>query len=105
MNTTSESNACQLRPEGELTIYTAADFKARLMEMLAKCQAMEIDLSQVGEMDTAGLQLLILAKRESQARNLDLDIVRHGAAVVEVLDLCNMTAFFGDPVVIPSEAH
>lgn len=96
---------CQLRVDGEMTIYTAADTKARLMPLLAQCPELQIDLSQVSEMDSAGLQLLILAKRECAQRNGTLRLVGHSPAVLEVLDLCNMTSFFGDPVVISSQTH
>ncbi len=102
MDTTNRNNICQWQPQGEMTIYTAAELKGSLMAVLDKCRAVEIDLSEVSEMDTAGLQLLILAKRESQARKIGLNIVGHSKAVIDVLDLCNMTAYFGDPVVITS---
>lgn len=92
--------ACHFAIEGELTIYTAADIKARLMPFFEKCPALEIDLSHVSEMDTAGLQLLILAKREYQARNGHLRLIGHSQPVLEVLDLCNMGSYFGDPVVV-----
>lgn len=96
----NDTPACQFHFDGEMTIYTAADTKARLMPLLAQCTELEIDLSQVSEMDSAGLQLLILAKRECMARSGSLHLVGHSPAVLEVLDMCNMTAFFGDPVVI-----
>lgn len=96
---------CQFRVDGEMTIYTAADMKARLIPLLAQCPELEIDLSQVSEMDSAGLQLLILAKRECADRNGSLHLVGHSPAVLEVLDMCNMTPFFGDPVVISSQTH
>lgn len=95
----------QFRIEQEMTIYTAAEMKAQLMEMLEKDAEIELDLSQVGELDTAGLQLLILVKRECLARNGNLHLASHSPAVLEVLNLCNMIPFFGDPVVISSQAH
>ena len=95
----------QFRIEQEMTIYTAAEMKAQLMKMLDKNEEIELDLSQVGEMDTAGLQLLILAKRECQTRNGNLHLVNHSPAVLDVLNMCNMIQFFGDPVVISSQAH
>lgn len=97
------SPASTFRPEGELSIYTAAASKDQLLAVLQQGQPVEIDLSQVGEMDTAGLQLLILAKQEAQRRNLDMSIVGHSPAVVEALTLCNLSGFFGDPLVIPSQ--
>ena len=51
-------------------------------------------------MDTAGLQLLILAKREAARQGKSLSIVAHSPAVSQTIDFCNLTAFFGDPVVI-----
>lgn len=101
-NTTMPDNT--LRIEGELTIYTAAAIKQRLDQMLAQSAELEIELSQVSEMDTAGLQLLILAKRECLARSGSLKLVGHSQPVREIMDLCNMANYFGDPVVIPGNA-
>lgn len=101
----NETTACHYRVDGEMTIYTAAATKEILLPLLAQCPELEIDLSQVSEMDSAGLQLLILAKRECLTRNGNLRLLGHSPAVVEVLELCNMTAFFGDPVVISSHTH
>jgi anti-sigma B factor antagonist len=92
-------------PHGEMTIYTASDNKLQLVAALETGKVLEIDLAQVTEIDTAGLQLLILAKQELRRRDQALRITGHSAAVVEVLDLCDMTGFFGDPVVMPSRNH
>lgn len=91
-----------LRLIGELTIYTASDTKAMLMERLAEGCDLEIDLSGVTEMDTAGLQLLILARREVEQAGHRLNLLNHSHTVVDVLDTLNMAAYFGDPVPIPS---
>lgn len=91
--------------ENEMTIYTAAEMKAQLMSELERNAELELDLSQVSEIDTAGLQLLILAKNECQSRNGALRLVSHSPAVLSVLDMCHMTQFFGDPVVISSKTH
>jgi len=88
--------------EGELTIFTAADTKTRLMASLEQYSVLEIDLSQVTEMDSAGLQLLILAKNEGVTHDCSLSLTGHTTAVLDVLDLCNMLQFFGDPVVMSS---
>jgi len=86
----------RLRIAGDLTIYTAADLKAELMNHLAQPGELEIDLSEVSEVDSAGLQLLILAKREGRTMRL----TGHSRAVLDVLDICNLAPYFGDPVVI-----
>ena len=84
----------------DLTIYTAADVKKLLLDALTANAGLVLDLSQVGEIDTAGVQLLILAKREALAGNKEFKIVAHSPAVHQVIDFCNLAAFFGDPMVI-----
>lgn len=84
----------------DLTIYQAMEQKQQLMAALSGTDALELDLSQVAEMDTAGLQLLLLAKREAGLLNKDLSIVAHSPAVRQTLDFCNLASFFGDPVII-----
>ena len=88
--------------DGDLTIYHAAEIKQRLIEGIRAGAVLELDLSHVAEMDTAGLQLLALAKRESQKLDHALRIVGHSPAVREVIEFLNLVAFFGDPLVIPA---
>lgn len=96
--------ACKLGVDGEMSIYTAAELKERLVPLVQECTEAELDLSQVSEMDSAGLQLLVLLKREALAAGRKIRFVSHSKAVVEVLDLCNMAGAFGDPVVLSSNA-
>lgn len=84
----------------DLTIYNAMEQKQQLVKALEACRTIELDLSQVGEIDTSGLQLLILAKREAARLNKELTIVAHSPAVRQTLDFCNLATFFGDPMVI-----
>jgi anti-anti-sigma regulatory factor len=53
--------------DGELTIYRAADLKVLVLDALRKTRVLEIDLSGVTELDTAGLQVLMLAKQTAAA--------------------------------------
>ncbi len=96
----NENASCHLRLEGELTIYTAMDMKQRLLEPLSTCRQVDVDLSQVSELDSAGLQLMILAKREATRLGKDIRFVAHSPSVVDVLELCGMMSYFGDPVVM-----
>lgn len=84
----------------DLTIYNAMEQKQQLVKVLEADRTIELDLSQVGEIDTSGLQLLILAKREAARLNKELTIVAHSPAVRQTLDFCNLATFFGDPMVI-----
>jgi anti-anti-sigma factor len=99
---TTTEGATLLTVDGDLTIYCASEIKQRLIDGIHAAAVLEIDLSHVAEIDTAGLQLLALAKRESQKLGHALRIVGHSPAVREVIEFFNLVAFFGDPLVIPA---
>ena len=86
----------------DLTIYNALEHKARLLDALASAEVLELDLMQVNEIDTAGLQLLILLKREASRTGKSVAITAHSHAVRSVIDFCNLAAELGDPLVIPA---
>lgn len=88
-----------LRIEGEFTIFRAQELKPIL---LADAAPTEIDLSAVTEFDSAGLQLLMLAKKTAMAARRDLRLVGHSPAVLDVFELLNVAAYFGDHLVIDS---
>ena len=68
-------------------------------------EALELDLSGVSEMDSAGLQLLLAAKKTMQQGDSPLHLVMHSHAVLDALELCQLAAFFGDPTLIPYADH
>jgi anti-anti-sigma factor len=95
------NGVCRTRVAGEMTIYQAAEMKQKLLRSLARSAEMEIDLSGVSEIDTAGFQLLLLAKREAAFAGKALRLVAHSPATLAVLDMLNMASYFGDPVMMP----
>lgn len=80
-----------LRIEGELSIFRAAELKPVLLPPAALT---EIDLSGVTEIDTAGLQLLLLARRAAQAQGQALRLVATSPTVDELFTLLNVAACF-----------
>ena len=95
-----------IRVTEDLTIYHALEQKQELLDALSRGDDLELDLSQVGEIDTAGLQLLILLKKEALRAGKRVIIVAHSQPVRALIDFCNLATELGDPLVIPaSEAH
>ena len=86
----------------DLTIYHALEQKNALLAALAGTDDLELDLMHVGEIDTAGLQLLILLKKEAQRAGKTISIVAHSQSVRAVIDFCKLAAELGDPLVIPA---
>jgi anti-sigma B factor antagonist len=81
-----------LRIEGELTVFTAHALKERVMTLLdGTCDTPCIDLCQVSEVDGAGLQLLMAARREATRRGRTLRLIALSPQVLEALDLVNQT--------------
>ncbi len=103
INVQNNNGRCAMALGGELTIYAAAELKDGLVGAIGECAEMEINLSAVSDIDTAGLQVLVLAKRHAAATNKALHLVGHSRPVMELLELYNMAALFGDPVLIPAQ--
>lgn len=91
-----------LQIEGEMTIYRAVELKHALMDPLRNGGILEADLSGVTEIDTTGLQLLMLAKKTAQERGGELRLVGHSAAVIDVLELLDVADWFADPLELPA---
>ncbi len=91
----------QLRIEGELTIFRAMELKPVL---LAEPPITEIDLSGVTDLDTAGVQLLMLAKKTAQAQGRDIRLSAHSPVVLDVFEILNVAAYFGDHLVMDSRS-
>ena len=56
-----------LRVEGDMTIYQAAELKQTLLASLATTSPLVLDLSAVSEIDTSGVQLLMMAAQYARA--------------------------------------
>ena len=79
--------------DGEMTIYTCGELKPRLLEELAAHpDATRLDLSRVMEFDTAGLQLLLTARRFASAAGRELSVSKASNVITDVLELCRLEA-------------
>lgn len=94
----------QLAVGEPMTIYQAPTQKERLLAALDAGPELEVDLSLVSEIDTAGLQLLIVLKREATKVGKQLSFRGHSPAVCEMLEFTRLSGYFGDPMVIPRDA-
>jgi anti-anti-sigma regulatory factor len=93
---TGPGQRCRAIVDGSMTIYEAAADKPVLLDALARARQTDVDLSSVREMDTAGLQILILAKRESLKAGTVLRVTAHSPASLDVVERYGLAAYFGD---------
>ena len=88
-----------LRLDGELTIYRTAELRLVLQQALAGLSAgagLEVNLADVTEMDSAGVQLLLAAKKSARASGRELRVAGRSAAVDEVFATLRLDAHFAD---------
>lgn len=78
------------RIEGEMTIYSAATIAGRIITAITEASgAASLDLSQVTDIDTAGLQILLMARKLARARG-GLTVVDPNPRVEALLRLCRL---------------
>ena len=99
-----QNNPTHIEIKGELNIYTVAALRLQLLEALDAANEVEVDLSAVAEMDSAGMQLMVAAKREAAQHQKTLRFSGHSPAVFDVLELCKLGGHLGDPLLIRSQA-
>lgn len=87
----------RLMIRGELTIFTVAELRGQLLAALEAGGDVEVDLSEVGEIDSAGLQWMLAAQKEAEVRKQRLEFSGHSPAVLDVLALCRLEGPLGPP--------
>ena len=81
----------------EMTIYTASELLANVkaeLQGLEKNRLIEIDLSEVAEMDTAGAQVLLMAEQMAASKGAALRVLSMSDAVKDSLKLLGLYCRF-----------
>lgn len=79
-----------LAVEGDMTIYRAAELKPVLLDAVRADGTPALDLAAVTEFDSAGVQLLLMARREAEQLGKTLHIVAASPAVLDVFALLGL---------------
>jgi anti-anti-sigma factor len=99
----SENGLSHVKLAGELTIFYADELWPQLWQGLQEAQEVEIDLNGVSEIDTAGIQLLMMAKKNEKSAGKTVRVLNHSQSVLEAFELYDLAGYFGDPLVLESE--
>lgn len=76
-----------IRWQGDVNIYTAAQIKQELLSQLPDEGELVLELDDVCDFDSAGAQLVVLARREMENRGGALSMRNISRPVHEVLEL------------------
>ncbi|MCA9472428.1 MAG: STAS domain-containing protein [Nitrospirales bacterium] len=66
MEIKNRAGVAVLQPEGDLTIFEAADFRDALLTLLEHEGPVELDLAGVERVDSSGIQMLVAAARQDR---------------------------------------
>ena len=86
----SAKKPLQFTLDGELSIYRASELKATFLAQLQDTTELNVDLSGVTEIDTAGVQLLMMLKKEAAQLGKTVSLSNHSAAVISVFEAINV---------------
>lgn len=81
--------------EGELTIYVAEKFSQDMTKYLDKYQNINVDLSNVSEIDTSCYQVLLRAKLLSNKNNNKLELLNINENILPFFELYNLNDVLG----------
>lgn len=84
-------SALRLQIDGEFSIYRATELKEMVLTAVAQAPCLELDLSAVSELDTAGVQILLLARQTALAHGHALRLVASSPAVQATLALLRVS--------------
>ena len=91
----SSDDTC-LALEGDMTVQCAAELKPVLLRALEmQGSPVCLDLSQVTEIDSAGVQLLFMLRDAARAQQREMRIRAASPAVQAVFDLLGLNGCFG----------
>lgn len=102
MNFTINGDNLQISIDDELSIYSVAELQRSVLEHWTDELNLELDLSAVSEVDSAGLQWLMHLKREARLSKRNVRFHSHSQPIIDGLELFNLIGLFGDPVVLPA---
>ncbi len=93
MTIQERNDRAALQPDGELTIFEAADFRDALVALSAKHGQLELDLANIERMDSSSVQLVVAACQE-----MALHITNVSSAVRDQFEIVGCAKFLERPV-------
>ena len=94
---------CRLAFPNEMTVYAANELHTSLKGFMADYHDFDLDLTAVEEIDTSGVQLLLVLQRHASASQGNLEISAMSDSVGEALALLGLGKTFFAPLDQPED--
>lgn len=88
------TGVCKLSFQGDMDIYAAEETLSVLLPYFDDFNTFSVELDQVGEIDSSGIQLLLQCHRHSQKNEGQLSILSWSESVKELIDLYQLGGRF-----------
>jgi len=95
-----KSKEMEVEVPGDMTIYEAGETLELFNNAISNSDSININLSNVSEIDSSGIQLMVSLKKNADSEDKTVNFISHSRAVVDLLDLFDLTSYFGDPIVM-----
>ena len=89
-----KTGVCKLRFQGDMDIYAAEETLTALLPYFDDFKTFNLELDQVGEIDSSGIQLLLQCHRHSQKFDGQLTILSWSENVQELASLYQLSERF-----------
>ncbi len=99
-----QKNTLRVRLGESLDIASAADARSRLLQVSQSSDNLELDLSSLSDIDTAGIQILLALRRERTRKGVRTRMVHPSQAVLDAFTLIGLHHIFDEAVVVSREA-
>jgi anti-anti-sigma factor len=87
---TPAADSADIRIDGELNIYSAAEAREQLLQALEAHPALALDITAVEEIDTSGTQLLLMLIGEAKRIGKPLTVSTPSPAIIDMANLLNL---------------
>lgn len=87
---TSKKKGADIRIDGELNIYSASESHAVLTDLLSTHTKLHVNIEAVEEIDIAGVQLLLMLRREAARTDKTLTFSKPSPAITEIAKFLNI---------------
>ncbi len=85
---------CHLSLDGDMTIYTAEEIHKDISNYLTTPKSLFINLENVEEIDSTGLQILLAVNQHTKEQGHSLILKKPSNAVIDALNLLNLADRF-----------
>ena len=89
-----QSGLCRLSVKGDMTIYTAEQMMQVCIPYLEQYKEFELDLSSVTDIDSAGVQILLMFHRKSRHTEHKTHLLTPSEDVTQVINTYNLNQSF-----------